>query len=99
MIKAPKVKNNSIFRLGSPNKVSCLSSQPLLSLEPGEIAVRIRDGALTIGVIGLGWMGLPTACLSAESGARVLGADMNPKVVERVNKGDSPIDETGLCNR
>jgi len=73
-----------------------LSSQLLLSLEPGEIAVRIRDGALTIGVIGLGWMGLPTACLYADAGARVLGADMNPKVVERINKGDSPIDETGL---
>lgn len=73
-----------------------MSSQPLLSLEPGEIAVRIRDGALTIGVIGLGWMGLPTACLYADAGARVLGADMNPKVVERINKGDSPIDETGL---
>lgn len=41
-------------------------------------------------------MGLPTACLYAEAGARVIGADMNPKVVERVNKGDTPIDEAGL---
>lgn len=73
-----------------------MSTQPVLSLEPGEIAVRIRDGALTIGVVGLGWMGLPTACLYAEAGARVIGADMNPKVVERISKGDSPIDETGL---
>ena len=67
-----------------------------LSLEPGEIAVRIRGGALSIGVVGLGWMGLPTACLYAEAGARVIGADMNPKVVERVAKGDPPIDEAGL---
>lgn len=73
-----------------------MSSQPPLSLEPGEIAVRIRDGALTIGVVGLGWMGLPTACLFAEAGARVIGADMNPKIVERANKGDAPIDEPGL---
>jgi nucleotide sugar dehydrogenase len=73
-----------------------MSSQPPLSLEPGEIAVRIRDGALTIGVVGLGWMGLPTACLFADAGARVIGADMNPKVVERVTKGDPPIDEDGL---
>lgn len=65
-------------------------------MEPGEIAVRIRDGALTIGVVGLGWMGLPTACLYAEAGARVIGADMNPKVVERVNKGDPPLEEPGL---
>jgi len=70
--------------------------QPLLSREPGEIAVGIRDGRLTIGVVGLGWMGLPIACLFAEAGAKVIGADMNPKVVERVNKGDSPMDEPGL---
>jgi len=67
-----------------------------LTLEPGEIAVRIRDGALTIGVVGLGWMGLPTACLYADAGARVIGADMNPRVVERVSKGDPPIDEASL---
>jgi len=67
-----------------------------LSLEPGEIAVRIRDGALAIVVVGLGWMGLPTACLYADAGARVIGADMNPRVVERVSKGDPPIDENGL---
>lgn len=71
-------------------------SQPPLSLEPGEIAVRIRGGGLVVGVVGLGWMGLPTACLYSEAGARVIGADMNPKVVERVTKGDSPIDEQGL---
>ena len=73
------------------------TQQQLLSLEPGEIAVRIRDGALTIGVVGLGWMGLPTGCLYAEAGARVIGADMNPKVVERVNKGDPPLEEPGLA--
>ena len=75
-----------------------MSSQPPLSLEPGEIAVRIRDGALTVGVVGLGWMGLPTACLYADAGAKVIGADMNPKVVERVNKGDAPVDEPGLAS-
>lgn len=72
------------------------SPQTLMSLEPGEIAVRIRAGALTVGVVGLGWMGLPTACLYADAGARVIGADMNPKVVERINRGDPPIDEAGL---
>jgi len=41
-------------------------------------------------------MGLPTACIFAEAGARVVGADMDPKIVERVNKGDTPIAEPGL---
>ncbi len=41
-------------------------------------------------------MGLPTACLYADAGASVIGADMNPRVVERVNKGEPPLDEVGL---
>jgi nucleotide sugar dehydrogenase len=41
-------------------------------------------------------MGLPIACLYADAGARVIGADMNPKVVERITKGEPPIDEAGL---
>ena len=69
----------------------------MLSLEPGEIAVRIRNGALVVGVVGLGWMGLPTACLYAEAGARVMGADMNPRIVDRINKGESTMDEQGLA--
>jgi nucleotide sugar dehydrogenase len=76
--------------------MSTPTPQTPLSLEPGEIAVRIRNGALTVTVIGLGWMGLPTACLYADAGARVIGADMNPKVVERVSKGDPPLEEPGL---
>jgi nucleotide sugar dehydrogenase len=73
-----------------------MSSSPL-TLEPGEIAVRIRDGALTVAVVGLGWMGLPTACLYAEAGAKVIGVDMNPKIVERVSRGEPTIDEPGLA--
>ena len=76
--------------------MSTSTPQPPLSLEPGEIAVRIRNGSLTVGVVGLGWMGLPTACLFADAGARVIGVDMNPKVVERVAKGDPPLEEPGL---
>jgi nucleotide sugar dehydrogenase len=72
-----------------------MSSAPLM-LEPGEIAVRIRDGALTVAVVGLGWMGLPTACLYAEAGAKVIGVDMNPKIVERISRGEPTIDEPGL---
>lgn len=49
-----------------------------------------------VGIVGLGWMGLPTACLYADAGARVMGADMNPRVVERINKGETSVDEQGL---
>ncbi|OGQ46272.1 MAG: hypothetical protein A3H42_04420 [Deltaproteobacteria bacterium RIFCSPLOWO2_02_FULL_46_8] len=40
-------------------------------------------------VIGLGYIGLPTACLFAQAGFRVFGVDINPEIVKNVNVGDS----------
>lgn len=38
-------------------------------------------------VIGLGYIGLPTAALIASNKIKVLGVDINPMVVETINKG------------
>ncbi len=38
-------------------------------------------------IIGLGYIGLPTAVLFAEAGLRVYGYDVNPKIIDSVNKG------------
>jgi len=46
--------------------------------------------------IGLGYIGLPTASLIANSGIRVKGVDVNPKVVEAVNQGRIIIVEPDL---
>jgi len=63
---------------------------------PEEIRKAIASGDVTIAQIGLGWMGLPTACLFAEQGAKVIGVDVSADVVERINKGESPLQEPGL---
>lgn len=47
-------------------------------------------------VIGLGYVGLPTAAMLAVNGFRVIGADVRPEVVQAVNAGDVPIEEVGL---
>jgi UDP-N-acetyl-D-mannosaminuronic acid dehydrogenase len=47
-------------------------------------------------MIGLGYIGLPTAALIAEAGTRVLGVDINPSVVETINKGEIHIVEPSL---
>lgn len=47
-------------------------------------------------MIGLGYIGLPTAALIAEAGTRVLGIDINPNVVETINKGEIHIVEPSL---
>lgn len=47
---------------------------------------------LTVGVWGLGKMGLPLACVLADHGATVRGVDIDSTIVEAVNDGKSPLD-------
>ena len=47
-------------------------------------------------VVGLGYVGLPTAALLAGSGVDLLGVDTDPERVEAVSRGVSPIEEPGL---
>lgn len=49
-----------------------------------------------VSVIGLGYIGLPTAALIARSGAKVLGVDISEQVVETVNNGRVHIEEVDL---
>lgn len=46
--------------------------------------------------LGLGYIGLPTAAITADKGLSVLGVDTNKKVVEIINKGEAHISEPGL---
>jgi len=51
-----------------------------------------------LGVIGLGYVGLPLACKLAEVGFNVVGVELRDEVVNKVNRGISPIEgkEPGL---
>ena len=51
---------------------------------------------LNVAVIGLGYIGLPTAALIARSGAKVLGIDVSAHVVDTVNSGRVHIEEVDL---
>lgn len=51
---------------------------------------------LKVCVLGLGYIGLPTAAVIARTGARVLGIDVSPHVVETVNSGRVHIEEVDL---
>ena len=65
----------------------------IMEMRPNEVKDNIKNGTLTICVVGLGWMGLPTACLFADAGGNVIGVDVNEYVVEQINKGKSHIQE------
>ena len=47
-------------------------------------------------VMGLGYIGLPTAAVIARSGCRVLGVDVNANVVDTINRGEIHIEEVDL---
>lgn len=56
----------------------------------------VTDGSCEVAVIGLGYIGLPTAAVIARSGRKVLGVDVNPAVVETVGSGRIHIEELDL---
>lgn len=50
----------------------------------------------TVCVVGLGYIGLPTAATLASRGIEVVGVDINPRVVEAVNAGQTYFSEPDL---
>jgi UDP-N-acetyl-D-glucosamine dehydrogenase len=54
---------------------------------------KIRNRNATIGVIGLGYVGLPLAVEFAKSGFHVIGYDVSERVTQRIMAGDSHIQD------
>lgn len=50
----------------------------------------------TISIIGLGYIGLPTAAVFASRKIKVIGVDVNQQTVDTINRGDIHIIEPGL---
>ena len=46
--------------------------------------------------MGLGYIGLPTAIIAAQHGIKIIGVDINPKVVDMTNQGKLHIIEPGM---
>ncbi|WP_367139005.1 MULTISPECIES: UDP-glucose dehydrogenase family protein [Streptomyces] len=51
---------------------------------------------MRVSVIGLGHLGIPHAAGMAEIGHKVIGVDVDPAKVDRLNAGECPIYEAGL---
>ena len=61
-------------------------------MTPAEILIaKAADRSAVFGVVGLGYVGLPLAVELATAGYRVLGFDINEKVVDAVNAGRSHV--------
>lgn len=52
------------------------------------------DGkSVRVGVVGLGYVGLPLAVAFAEAGHRVVGVDTNPRVIAALEAGESHVED------
>ena len=51
---------------------------------------------MKISVLGLGYIGLPTSLLLANSGYDVIGYDVNKKIIDKLSTGDITFEEPGL---
>ena len=52
--------------------------------------------AKKICVIGMGYIGLPTAAILSSHGYKVTGVDLSQEIVDSINSGSSHIDENGI---
>ena len=53
---------------------------------------KFRDKTATIGIVGLGYVGLPLMLRYAETGFKVLGFDIDAEKVNKLNKGETYIE-------
>lgn len=61
------------------------------SLHHSSLLSKIESGTVRVGIIGLGYVGLPLARAFAERGIAVLGFDVDPVKVARLEEGQSYI--------
>lgn len=65
----------------------------VLDLSREETAQAIREGKVTICVVGLGFVGLPLAVLFATEGAPVIGCVRTEKSAQKINRGETRVTE------
>lgn len=56
-----------------------------------QLLSKISNKSVTVGIIGLGYVGLPLAVNFAEAGVKVIGFEKNQDKVDKVNKGSNYI--------
>ena len=62
-------------------------------MQPSSLRGLIDDRSALLGIIGLGYVGLPLAVEMSRSGYRALGVDINERVVAGINRGESHIQD------
>ena len=60
-----------------------MMTKQILQMNPDELKSALSSGSVTICVIGIGRIGLPTALSFANSGLFTIGLDINSELVKK----------------
>lgn len=63
-----------------------------LSILKSELLQKLNEKSAVIGIVGLGYVGLPLMLRYAEVGYKVIGFDIDPQKIARLNEGQSYIE-------
>jgi UDP-N-acetyl-D-glucosamine dehydrogenase len=83
----PKPVSFALFKHPSPS----LPKDKIVSRSFENLQIRIRNKTARVGIIGLGYVGLPLARAFVASGFSVVGFDIDPSKVDRLQRGESYI--------
>jgi len=83
-------------------RIAQLSVQSALGFTLGErmtvessLRQKLADGSALIGIIGLGYVGLPLAYTLHQAGCRILGFDIDPSKIEALSRGENYLKHLG----
>ena len=70
--------------------------QKIINMDIDQVKNSLKSGSISVCVIGIGRIGMPTALSFAKSGLPTAGVDINKELVDAVNSGNFPLkDEPG----
>jgi UDP-N-acetyl-D-glucosamine dehydrogenase len=59
------------------------------SVDTSQLLAAFQDRRATVGIVGLGYVGIPLALTATKAGFRVLGFDIDAARVQQINRGES----------